>query len=121
MQHVSWDTIASSRSAIDASLFARGDYINSPTSINEFWDFFQRFHSAKSRRPWQWANADATAYNPKYRINFEINAKRKPAPEDAPVVQEAQIALHFYEDFNQKKRLQKAVDIGAAQQVDFII
>lgn len=117
MESAAWDAIASARGVIDASLFARGDYINSPSSVNEFWEFFQRFHAAKSRRPQRAPDADASSYNPKHRINFEINAKRKPAPEDAAVVREAQYALHFFEDFNQKKRLQKAVDIGAAQQV----
>jgi hypothetical protein len=117
MESTAWDCIANSRSAIDASLFSRGDYINSPSSINEFWDFFQRFHAAKSKRLQRAPDAHASAYNPKHRVNFEINAKRKPAPEDAAVVREAQYALHFFEDFNQKKRLQKAVDIGAAQQV----
>jgi hypothetical protein len=112
-----WDRIANSRSAIDASLFSRGDYINSPSSINEFWDFFQRFHAAKSKRLLRAPDASTSAYDPKHRVNFEINAKRKPAPEDAAVVREARYALHFFEDFNQKKRLQKAVDIGAAQQV----
>ncbi len=113
MDDSAWDAIAGARGAIDAALFSRGDYINSPSSINEFWDFFQRFHSAKSRRP----QRAAAAYDPKYRINFEINPKRKAAPEDAALVRLALDALHFFEDFNQKKRLQKAVDIGAAQQV----
>lgn len=113
MDDSAWDAIAGARGAIDAALFARGDYINSPSSINEFWDFFQRFHAAKSRRP----QRAAAAYEPKHRINFEINPKRKPAPEDSAFVREALCALHFFEDFNQKKRLQKAVDIGAAQQV----
>jgi HrpA-like RNA helicase len=113
MEDSAWDAIAGARGAIDAALFARGDYINSPSSINEFWDFFQRFHAAKLRRP----QRAAAAYDPKHRINFEINPKRKPAPEDTAVVRDALCALHFFEDFNQKKRLQKAVDIGAAQQV----
>ncbi len=117
MENVDWDSIASSRSVIDASLFSRGDYINSPSSINEFWDFFQRFHAAKSKRPKRAADGETNSYNPKHRINFEIIPKRKPAPEDAAVLREAQHALHFFEDFNQRKRLQKAVDIGAAQQV----
>jgi hypothetical protein len=116
MENADWDSIASSRSTIDASLFSRGDYINSPSSINEFWDFFQRYHAAKSKRPKRAAN-DTTSYNPKLRINFEIIPKRKPAPEDAAVLRVAQDALQFFEDFNQRKRLQKAVDIGAAQQV----
>jgi len=117
MENADWDSIASSRSVIDASLFSRGDYINSPSSISEFWDFFQRFHAAKSKRPKRAADGETNSYNPKHRINFEIIPKRKPAPEDAAVLREAQYALHFFEDFNQRKRLQKAVDIGAAQQV----
>ena len=121
MENAAWDAICSARSVIDASLFARGDYINSPSSINEFWDFFQRFHAAKSRRLQRAAGTDASAYSPKHRINFEINPKRKPAPEDASAVRQAQDALHFFEDFNQKKRLQKAVSIGAAQQVQFFL
>ena len=117
MEASAWDSIAGARSVIDASLFSRADYFNSPSAINEFWDFFQRFHAAKSRQQQRASDAEASSYNPKHRINFEIIAKRKPASEDAAVVREAHHALHFFEDFNQKKRLQKAVDIGAAQQV----
>jgi hypothetical protein len=95
MENAAWDAIASARSMIDAALFARGDYINSPSSINEFWDFFQRFHAAKSRRQQRAPDSVATAYNPRLRINFEINAKRKPAPEDASVVREAQYVTPF--------------------------
>ena len=90
-----WDRIANSRSAIDASLFSRADYINSPSSINEFWDFFQRFHATKSKRLLRAPDASASAYDPKHRVNFEINAKRKPAPEDASVVREAQYVTPF--------------------------
>jgi hypothetical protein len=117
MEASAWESIAGARSVIDASLFSRADYFNSPSAINEFWDFFQRFHAAKSRQQQRACGAGASSYNPKHRINFEIIAKRKPASEDAAVVREAHHALHFFEDFNQKKRLQKAVDIGAAQQV----